>query len=157
MVSARGEALALAIDAAPHIIKPDTRERLDIGGKEIRSVEDILDRGEELLRCGAELVVVSHDVTGDIAMTKDGSWEIRTSASVKSFKNLVGADDAFLAGILYKLAQEAPVTEAVQFGLAVGLASAKSDDKICQRMEQIEQETRSIGLREVGGGSREGP
>jgi len=88
----------------------------------------------------------SHDVTGDIAITRDDVWEIKSSTPTSKFKNLVGADDVFLGGILYKLVQDAPVSEALEFGLAAGLASAESADKICRDLAVIEEEMRDVTL-----------
>jgi len=58
----------------------------------------------------------------------------------------VGADDAFLGGVLYKLVRGAPVSEALKFGLAAGLASAESDEKICRDLAVIEEEMRDVTL-----------
>jgi 1-phosphofructokinase family hexose kinase len=71
ILSARGDALSLALDEAPQIVKPDTREQMVLGGKPLASVDAIIDAGQELIGRGVELVIVSHDVTGDIAITRD--------------------------------------------------------------------------------------
>jgi 1-phosphofructokinase len=146
ILSARGDALSLALDEAPQIVKPDTREQMVLGGKPLASVDAIIDAGQELIGRGVELVIVSHDVTGDIAITRDGVWDLQTTTPTSHFKNLVGADDAFLGGIVYRLNQEADISEALRFGLAAGLASAKSEEKICGCMAEIEEELRGIRL-----------
>jgi len=144
IVTTGGEALSKALESCPYIVKPDTREHLTLEGKELSSVDAIIEAGRDVIACGAEIVIISHDVTGDIAITRDAVWEIKTSTPTSMFKNLVGADDAFLAGILYKLAQDEPIEEALRFGLASGLASAESDDKISTDLTMIETELRGI-------------
>ncbi len=139
-----GEALTRALEACPYIVKPDTREHLEMDGQGLTSVDDIIEAGKHVIACGAEIVIISHDVTGDIAITRDDVWEIKASLPTSRFKNLVGADDAFLGGILYKLSQDAPLEEALRFGLAAGLASAESEEKICRNMAVIEEEMKSI-------------
>jgi 1-phosphofructokinase family hexose kinase len=146
ILSAGGEALARALDASPYIVKPDTREHLALDGKGLTSVDAIVDAGKHVVACGAEIVIISHDVTGDIAITRDDVWEIRASTPTSRFKNLVGADDVFLGGVLYKLSQDALVKEALRFGLAAGLASAESEEKICRNMAVIEERMQNISL-----------
>ena len=139
-----GEALKRALDACPYIVKPDTREHLTLEGKPLTTVDAIIEAGRHVIACGAEIVIISHEVTGDIAITRDDVWEIKAQVSTSRFKNLVGADDVFLGGILYKLSQDAPLEEALRFGLAAGLASAESDEKICRDMAVIEEEMKSV-------------
>ena len=119
---------------------------MTLEGKELTSVDAIVKAGKHVIACGAEIVIISHDVTGDIAITRDDVWEIKSPTPTSKFKNLVGADDAFLGGVLYKLAQDEPVNEALKFGLAAGLASAESDEKICRSLAVIEEEMRDVTL-----------
>ncbi|MBU1049571.1 1-phosphofructokinase family hexose kinase [Candidatus Bipolaricaulota bacterium] len=144
ILSAGGEALSRALEACPYIVKPDTREHLTLEGKGLTTVDAIIEAGRHVVACGAEIVIISHDVTGDIAITKDDVWEIEAKVSTSKFKNLVGADDVFLGGILFKLAQDAPLDESLRFGLAAGLASAESDEKICRDLAVIEEGMKSI-------------
>jgi 1-phosphofructokinase family hexose kinase len=139
-----GEPLHHALAAGPTIVKPDTREHLLLDGQALATTEQIIAAGKHVVASGAEMVIVSHHVTGDIAITRDAMWEIRGSIPTTKFKNLVGADDAFLAGILYKLAQDAPVEDALRFGLAAGLASAESEKKICEDRAVVEAEMKDV-------------
>lgn len=141
-----GEALTRALDACPYIVKPDTREHMLVEGKKLTSVDAIVEAGKHVIACGAEIVIISHDVTGDIAITRDAVWEIQASTPTSKFKNLVGADDVFLGGVLYKLFHNSPVDEALKFGLAAGLASAESEEKICRNIAVIEEELKDITL-----------
>ena len=149
VVSAGGEALTRALVACPTIVKPDTREHMLLEGKQLTSVAAIIEAGKNVVTCGAEMVIISHQVTGDIAITRDAVWEIKTTVPTSLFKNLVGADDAFLGGILYKLAQEAPVEEALRFGLAAGIASAESEKKICEDRAQVEAEMAKVAVERI--------
>jgi 1-phosphofructokinase len=146
ILSTGGEALTRALGAFPYIVKPDTREHMTLEGKGLTSVDAIVDAGRHMIAVGAEIVIISHDVTGDIAITRNDVWEIKAATPTSKFKNLVGADDVFLGGILYKLVQDAPLEEALKFGLAAGLASAESEEKICRNMDVIEQELQGITL-----------
>jgi 1-phosphofructokinase len=149
VVSAGGEALTRALGACPYLVKPDTREHMLLEGKQLTSVEAIIAAGQHVISCGAQMVVISHDVTGDIAITPDAVWEIQAAVPTSLFKNLVGADDAFLGGILHKLALDAPVEEALRFGLAAGVASAESEKKICEDRARVEAEMEKITVRRI--------
>jgi len=144
VVSAGGEALTRAIRARPYLVKPDTREEKLVEGTSLSSTEAIAAAGRHVIEYGVELVVISHDVTGDIAITPEGVWEIHAEVQTSEFRNLVGADDAFLAGIVYRLAQNAEIEDALRFGMAAGIASAESEKKICEDRAKVEAEMAKI-------------
>jgi len=149
VVSAGGAPLHHALEASPTIVKPDTRERYRLEGQHLATTEDIIAAGRQIVSTGVELLIVSHHVTGDIAITKDAVWEIQGEIPTTKFKNLVGADDAFLAGILLKLAQDEPLEDALRFGLASGLASAESEKKVCESAEAIKAEMQDVTVRSI--------
>ncbi len=149
VVSAGGEALTKALTACPYLVKPDTREHMLLEGKSLTSTESIIAAGKHVIACGAQMVIISHDVTGDIVLTPDAAWEINTSVPTSAFENLVGADDAFLGGILYKLVEDAPVEEALRFGMAAGIASAESEKKICEDRAVVEAEMEKITVERI--------
>ena len=148
-ISAGGEPLTRALSACPYLVKPDTREHLLLGGQSLTSTEAIIAAGQHVIACGAQMVVISHDVTGDIAITPDAVWEINAKVPTSEFKNLVGADDAFLGGILYKLAQDAPAEESLRFGMAAGIASAESEKKICEDRAKVEAEMAKVTVERI--------
>ena len=144
VLSAGGDPLLRTFEACPYLVKPDTREHRELMGLDLASRETIVEAGRRIVSCGAKMVIISHQVTGDIAVTPDGVWEIRSAVATGEFRNLVGADDVFLAGILYRLVQADPVQEALRFGLAAGLASAESDEKVCGDIHRIEAEMEKV-------------
>jgi len=144
VLSAGGEPLVQTFEACPYLVKPDTREHRELLGIDLASREKIIEAGRHITSCGAQMVVISHQVTGDIAVTRDAVWEIRTPVRTAEFRNLVGADDVFLGGILFRLVQNDPVEEALRFGLAAGLASAESEEKVCVDLRRIEAEMEKV-------------
>jgi 1-phosphofructokinase family hexose kinase len=149
MVSAAGEALTRAIAACPYLVKPDTREHMRLEGKSLATTEEIIAAGKNIIECGVEMVVISHHVTGDIVLTPDATWEIEAKVPTSAFENLVGADDAFLGGILLKLSEDEPVEEALRFGMAAGIASAESEKKICEDRATVEAEMKKITVERI--------
>jgi 1-phosphofructokinase len=148
-ISAGGKALSHAITACPYLVKPDTREHLSMNGSNLTTREGIIDAGKGAVSCGVRMVVISHEVTGDIVITEDSIWEIAARVKTTQFKNLVGADDALVGGIVYQLDQGVAVEEALRFGMAAGILSAESDQKICQDMEKITKEMENISLKRI--------
>ncbi|MEW5826067.1 MAG: 1-phosphofructokinase family hexose kinase [Candidatus Bipolaricaulota bacterium] len=152
VLSAGGEALERALEAGPAVVKPDTRADRRLLGGDLDSRDAVIAAGREMVSRGAGIVLISHDITGDIAVTRDGVWEIQTSVKVSDLRNLIGADDALLAGVLYQLDREATLEDALRFGLAAGIATAESDLKLCGDPQQIRAEMERITVKQIGGG-----
>lgn len=123
-----GAALTEAIEAAPFLVKPDIRERKEIGGVMIDSLDTLLKVGKEILSAGVEVVIVSHEITRDALITKEGIWDLE--AQDVRFVNIVGAEDALIGGLLYKLYQGAPIEEAAGFGMAAATACAEIPEEV---------------------------
>lgn len=145
-VSAGGNALTHAIPACPYLVKPDIREHLSMEGADLSTREGIITAGKSMVACGVEMIIVSHEFTGDIVITRDDIWEIKARVSATAFKNLVGADDALLGGLIFKLEQDSGIEEALRFGMAAAIRSAESRKKICQDVGKIEAEMEHISL-----------
>lgn len=145
-VSAGGSALTHALPACPYLVKPDIRERLAMEGADLSTREGIITAGKSMVACGVEMIIVSHEFTGDIVITRDDVWEIKARVSATAFKNLVGADDALLGGLIFKLKQDSGIEEALRFGMAAAIRSAESHKKICQDVGKIEAEMEHIFL-----------
>lgn len=137
IVNAAGEALARAIAEKPWLIKPDTRQHTHVAGVSLRTPEDILAGGREWIARGIAAVLVSHHITHDLLITHEGAWDLE--AREVQFKNLLGAEDALIAGTLSATAQGAPLLEAARFGMAAATASAESDELVVTDRTAIER------------------
>ena len=146
VISAGGSALTHALPACPYLVKPDVRERLSMEGADLSTREGIITAGKSMVACGVEMIIVSHEFTGDIVITRNDIWEIKARVSATALKNLVGADDALLGGLIYKLDQDSGIEEALRFGMAAAIRSAESRKKICQDVGKIEEEMAHISL-----------
>ncbi len=139
--NASGTAFAAAYELGPWISKPDIRERAEVLGKPVKTVEDALAAGRKLLETGSEIAVIGHDLTQPVAhqlvVTREGAWDYRTT-EVK-VDNRVGAGDAFIGGFMFKLQRGKPVREAGRFGMAAAVASAESDQTVVISRRDIEE------------------
>ncbi len=149
VISASGCALSSALHAIPYLVKPDTREHVALEDVALTTHEQIITAGRQVVNTGVEIVIISHEVTGDIAITKDGTWEISAEVKTSQLKNLLGADDVFLGGILHKLDRGEPLEQALRFGMAAGIVSAESREKIVTDKDRIDAEMERISIRRI--------
>jgi fructose-1-phosphate kinase PfkB-like protein len=137
VINAAGEPLTRAMAAGPYLVKPDIRERREVRGMKIESREQMISLCREALSDGAEVVLLSHEITGDILITAEEVWDF-IAEDVK-FKNIVGAEEALIGGIVYKLAEGAPIEEATRFGMAAAIVAAESPRTVEVDPARIEQ------------------
>lgn len=152
VVHAGGAALEAALEAGPYLIKPDVREVPQVAGLPARTEEEIVQAGKLALEKGVQACLISHDVSGDLLITPEGVWDLLSRVPLSKFKNLVGADDALVAGVLYRLAEGDPLLEAVRFGMAAAIASAEIEPKLCLAKPAIELEMREVEVVRKEGG-----
>ncbi len=146
VVHAGRRALWEAVKTGPFFVKPDVREELVVGDMPVRTEEEIISAGKKAIEYGCSACLISHHVTGDILITPEGIWEYEIGVPPTAFKNLVGADDALVGGIIYKLLQGEEIPEAVRYGMAAGAASLEVEAKMCLSPAAIEQEMKSIKM-----------
>jgi len=147
VITAGGDPLVRSLAACPYLVKPDIRSERVFDGASLATLDEIITVGRGMVSCGVEMIIISHDVTGDIVITRDAVWEIHARVKTTKFRNLVGADDALVGGVVYKLWKGAPVDEALRFGMAAGILSAESDEKICREIDKIDEEMKNIEVR----------
>ena len=143
---ASGEPLLSALSARPNLVKPDTRESPTLNGIDLTTREGILRAGREIVGQGVDTVIISHEVTGDIVVTPEAEWIIKTQVSGTRLVELVGADAALLAGFLFRFEGGARLEEALRFGMAAAVLSAEGEARSCRDRGRIEQEMARISL-----------
>lgn len=121
VVDAGGEALGLAVQARPHIIKPNRLELELMLGREIKSAAEAGQAAREIVSSGVDYVLVTLGGNGAVASSRDGAF--RAYPLHVPVASTVGAGDSFLAGFLYGKSKGADIDEALKF--AVSFASAK--------------------------------
>ena len=144
---AGGEALVCTFGEWPFLVKPDVREAPKLGDLPARTKEEILVVGKEAIAQGMELCLVSYHLTGDIFISKDEVWEFEARVPLSTFRNLVGADDPLVGGILVGLTQGRDLIERMQYGIAATVASAKVEEKLCLDRKKIAEETNKMEVR----------
>jgi 1-phosphofructokinase len=108
----------------------------------------VLKLGKKLVLKGIEAVVVTLGEQGAIMVTKDGAW-IATIASKVVVESKIGAGDALLAGIAYKLALTNNLQEALKFGVASGTATVSKPGTDLAELEDVEKLLDLVSLTEL--------
>lgn len=150
VVHTGGEALLRTFPERPFLVKPDVREALRLGELPVRTKEEILVAGKRAIQEGVELCLISHHLTGDVLISADGVWEFEARVPLSTFRNLVGADDALVGGILVGLAQGKDLLESVRYGMAAAVASAEVEEKLCLDKDRILAEMERVEVRRGG-------
>lgn len=152
VVHAGGEPLAHTIEEGPFLLKPDVRAELQLGGMPVGTAEEIVRAGKKVVEQGVGVCLISHHVTGDILVTRDGVWEFEARVPLTTFKNLVGADDALVGGLLVALLRGEGLVEAVRYGMAAAMATAEVEEKLCLDEAAIRRELDHVAVRQRGDG-----
>ncbi len=147
VVHTGGEVLVRTFPERPFLVKPDVREALSLGDLPLTTKEEILVAGRRVIQEGVEACLISHHLTGDILISAEGVWEFEARVPLSAFRNLVGADDALVGGILVGLVQGKDLIESVRYGMAAAVASAEVEEKFCLDQERILAEMARVEVR----------
>lgn len=119
-IDSSGPAMAAALEARPHLIKPNREELSELAGRDLTTLGDVRDEALRLIDTGIETVAVS--LGGDGALLVTSTTEVFARATVATPLSTVGAGDCMLAGLLFTLADgQSPATSlesAVRWGSA---------------------------------------
>lgn len=141
------DALLQTFPEKPFLVKPDVREELEIGGRPVATKEEAIAAGRWALDQGVEHCLISHRITGDILINRDGIWEFEAKVPLSTFHNLVGADDALVGGILVGISQGKDLLESVKYGMAAAVASAEVEEKLCLDQGRILAEMERVSIK----------
>ncbi len=133
VVDTSGEALKNAVEEGVYMLKPNLGELAILAGKkhldddEVEKVaRDIIEKG------GCEIMVVSMADKGAMLITKDESFTVLPPKV--EVKSTVGAGDSMVAGIVFALAENKSLREALEFGVASGTAATlQPGTELCSR------------------------
>lgn len=138
-----------AVNAGPFFVKPDIRESNRVLGEKLTDSATIVKVGKKILDLGVKYVLISHEITGDILVGREGCWDLEVKREKLAVKNKVGAGDALLGGIVYKLAGGNSIIQAVKYGMASATASCENYEKMCKDNSIIQDEMEKITVNKL--------
>ncbi len=123
VVDTSGTALALAVRAAPDVLKVNEQElRADAGLAEDDDPADLDTLMERVLASGVGAVVITRGADGLSYRSATEAWDVTTPAV--RVVNATGSGDLMLAGFVTALARGEDVETALRTGAAAGAANA---------------------------------
>lgn len=135
-VDASGEALRLAVDAAPYLIKPNGDEAAQWSGGVVDGVEAAARLVTALHARGIDRPVVTLGAKGAVARDGDTAWH--AALALERSENAVGSGDCFLAGLVVAHRRGYPLDEALRLAVACGAANAINEETGFVRRADVE-------------------
>lgn len=117
-----GEALRLGCSEKPFLIKPNGEETQSLTGLPVETPEQVSAAAAKLREMGAQNVVISLGKFGALLQTDESTWIVHPPMIRE--KNPIGAGDSMVGGLVWALAQNIPLHEALSWGVASGAAAA---------------------------------
>ena len=142
-----GDALRAATQVTPYLLKPNVRELRSLAGLPDRgdADADIGDEGIEEIavrvhREGAgEVLVLSLGSGGAFVVSPDHPDGLPVRSPTVPIRSKVGAGDSMVGALVLRLAQGAPVADAVRAGVAAGAAAVTTPGSELARREDVER------------------
>lgn len=134
LLDTSGEGLKKGIEALPYLIKPNKDELIELTGKDIKTDEDIILCGKELIKKGIEIVVMSLGEQGSIIFHKSNIYKVKLP-NIKVI-NPVGSGDSMIAGFAVALERGYDIEKMIKFASASGTANAmeKETGKVSEKV-----------------------
>lgn len=137
------------VEAAPFLLKPDIRESKEVLGQKLVDRDSILKVGKQMVDQGVDYTLISHEITGDILVGKEGYWDLEANRENLEIKNEVGAGDALIGGIVYKLQQEETILDSIKYGMACAMSSVETYDKMARDPSLIRAKLDQVKIEEL--------
>lgn len=123
IIDASGAALRAALDEGVHVVAPSRRELSELVGTELDDLDAQISAAQSLVADGrSELVALTLGARGAVLVSRDEV--LRLPAAPVTVRSTVGAGDAFLAGLVLRMAQGAGTASAFRTAVASGAATA---------------------------------
>lgn len=132
-----GKLLEEVIKHGPSMIKPNDDEIEMLTGKDVGSVDALIDAGLEMVKGGIEQVVISLGAEGALLIREDGVYRARVP-KIEAV-NTVGCGDCMTAGFAMGFEKNMSPEEALIHASAMSCAAALTEATGFFRMEDYEK------------------
>ena len=141
------EALRLACQANPFLIKPNAEEAQALTGLPIDTPAEIAVVGKAIQAMGAGNVIISLGKQGAMLVNGQHAWLAASPEIVE--RNPIGAGDSMVAGLVWGLSQGHGMPEALRRGIACGAATASQNGTSVGSLAQVNELLTQVSLSEV--------
>jgi 1-phosphofructokinase family hexose kinase len=147
ILDACGQPLMMGCQAEPFLVKPNIYEATQLTSMLADTPEQILDIASSIHGMGARNVIISSGKKRSLLSDGEGRW-FGSSPPIDEM-NSVGAGDAMVAGLVWRLEKGDPIKNAFPWGIACGTAAASQPGTGMASRSQIEQLIPKILVEEV--------
>lgn len=126
LVDASGEALRLALQARPTLVKPNREEAGELLGRAVDDIDAAVAAVRELRADGIAMPVVSLGALGAVAADADAVWH--AAIEPVPTRNTVGSGDCLLAGMAVGMVRGMDLQQTLRLGVACGAANAQGEE-----------------------------
>ncbi len=137
LLDTSGSSLRAGIQANPCLIKPNLKEVGDIIKREVKSLAEMEAALPELHALGVSMALISAGKHG--ALLSDGKRAWLKQAQVIQERNPIGAGDAMVAGLVWRLAEKDEPQNALAWAIACGTAAASLPGTDMPTRAQVER------------------
>lgn len=143
LLDADNEPMKLAMEAGPHLIKPNIKEASRLLGREIHGIDQAAEAADELKvqleANGAKdaAVLLSMGSEGAVAATPEGRFYAAPVPITP--KSTIGSGDSMLGGLLAAFEKGMDWQEALKWASAAGAATATTDGTEIARKAVVER------------------
>lgn len=142
-----GEALKIALESNPYLIKPNTDEIKQLLNINVESKEEIISAGMKLLEMGAQNVCISLGKDGMVYLNNDEIYEV-TVPKIEAV-NTVGSGDSTIAGFSVGILRNYEITELLKLANACGISNAMNIETGFVKLEEIEKYSKQVQVKKL--------
>jgi tagatose 6-phosphate kinase len=135
-IDASGDALRLAAEASPWVLKPNAAEAADLLGAPVNTIGDAAAVARALHARGVRHAVLTLGGQGAVAVNEHGAWQ--ATLQVQGVRNTVGSGDCFLGGLIAGLARGEGLADALRLAVACGAANALGEETGFVRLDTVD-------------------
>jgi 1-phosphofructokinase len=135
VLDADAEALAAGLTGHPEIVKTNHHEAERLLGRSLESDELLLGAADEMRSAGAATSIVTAGERGAVMVSETAAWWCWPPET--AVVSAVGAGDALLGGLLYKLEAGEGIEEGLRWGAAAGAAACLQPGTQLCRQEDV--------------------
>ncbi len=136
VLDADAEALAAGLTGRPEIVKSNHHEAERLLGRPLDTDDRLLAAAEEMRAAGAGTAIITASARGAVMVSEGAAWRYTTPQV--DVVSSVGAGDALLAGLLYKLDDGDSLEDGLRWGVAAGAASCvQAGTQLCRSADVL--------------------
>ncbi|MFW5988157.1 MAG: 1-phosphofructokinase [bacterium] len=113
-----GQALEIAINSKPYLIKPNIAELRSLFKLELRKISDIITAAKSIIAKGVNTVVISLGAKGALYIQKNCYYHLRPPL-LKIAETTVGAGDSMVAGLAIAISENMSLKEMSKYSTAL--------------------------------------